>query len=150
LLAAILVISIAIRAYRIGEAFGGFHGFNEAFYALNAQGHMNRVLTLFTSPSDFNNPPLFTFLTIISFKLFGVSEILARIVPILSAILAIIYTYRQGVVLYDQKVSVAAAALLGVNPAHVLLGRNVQVDSLLVFLSWLLYIIGCFPPEEMS
>ncbi|MDI6891755.1 MAG: glycosyltransferase family 39 protein [Actinomycetota bacterium] len=132
-LALILIGSFLLRAYRMGEAFGGFHGFNEAFYTLYAQKYLARpIYALLTEATDFNNPPLFSYLLFLSFKLFGVSEASARLVPIVFAVLATYFTYLVAVKLYGRRVGLLSAMLVAFNPAFVIVGRNVQIDIVFV------------------
>ncbi|WP_461373251.1 ArnT family glycosyltransferase [Candidatus Aquicultor sp.] len=128
-----MLIAAAFRIYQINEPFGGYHGSNEGFYAAMARDYLHKpLLDLFTKPADLNNPPLFTFLLLISFKLFGISESSARLVPVLASITSVIYLYLVAAKLFTKRVGLIAAALFAVSPALVLVGRNVQVDVLTI------------------
>lgn len=132
-LALILIGSFLLRAYRMGEAFGGFHGFNEAFYAIYAQKYLSRPITdLLVGAQDFNNPPLFTLLVYLSFKFFGVSEFSARLVPVLFGVLSVFFTYRVGSLLYNERIGLISALVMAFNPAYIIVGRNVQIDAVFV------------------
>lgn len=139
-LIAIVLIAIVVRAYRIGEPFGGFHGFNEAFYAGQARAYLGRpLIELFTRPLDFNNPPLFTLLLRESFAVFGVSEAAARMVPLVASVAAVAVAGQLAASLLGPATGAITALLLAVSPAFVLVGRNVQVDmvALLFVLAFL-------------
>jgi hypothetical protein len=119
---------------RIGDAYGGFHGFNEAFYALYAQKYFGHPLAyLITGATDFNNPPLLSYLLFLSFKILGVGEAQARLVPIIFSLLTLIYVYRLGTILYGKLAGLISAAFLGVFPAFVVVGRNVQLEAIFIF-----------------
>jgi len=134
ILAGILTLGFALMAYRIGDPFDGFHGFNEAFYTLLSKKYMEMPFyQILISPLDFNNPPLFPALLALFFKLFGVSEAVARSVPVLFSLLSILFVYRIGKLVYNERVGLVAAALLAVSPGFVLVGRNVQTDAIFVF-----------------
>jgi pimeloyl-ACP methyl ester carboxylesterase len=56
----VLLASLVLFAYRIGEPSGGFHAFNETFYAdLGRTYARSGWLEQWTNPADANNPPLY-------------------------------------------------------------------------------------------
>jgi len=129
-LALIIVTSVLFQLYRIGDAFGGFHGFNESFYASYAKSFLNKpVINLLKSSTDFNNPPLFSFFLYLSYRLFGVSEISSRIVPITFSAISIFFTYKIALILYDKKTALLGAAFWAFCPVFIIVGRNVQTES---------------------
>lgn len=134
-LVGVVLLGVVLRTYRISEPFGGFHAFNEAFYATLGQDSLSKsIVSILFSPSDFNNPPFYILLLYISFKLFGSGEAAARGVSVVASALAILYVYKLGKLLYNDKIGVLAAVTLAVMPGHVLVGRNVQLESALTFL----------------
>ncbi|HEY3373500.1 MAG TPA: glycosyltransferase family 39 protein [Candidatus Aquicultor sp.] len=133
ILVGILVVALIFRLYRLHEPFGGFHGFNEAFYANLARDYLNKpIFELFTKPVDLNNPPLFTFMLVLMYKLIGVSEAVSRIIPIAASMGAIFYSYLLASRLFSRTTGLVTAALLSVSPAFSILSRNVQADMVFV------------------
>ena len=132
-LALVVLLGTALRTYRIAEPFGGFHAFNEAFYFQNALDYLNRgILSVITAPSDFNNPPLYTLLLAISLKFFGAAEAQARAVSVTASALTIVYAYKLGKTLYNEKIGLLASVVFAFLPGAALIGRNVQLESLLL------------------
>ncbi|MDO8886472.1 glycosyltransferase family 39 protein, partial [Candidatus Oleimmundimicrobium sp.] len=129
-LALIMTASVLFQLYRVGGAFGGFHGCNEAYYASYAKSFLDQpIINILKKSTDFNNPPLFTVFLYISYKLFGVSEVSSRIVPIFFSAVSVYFTYKIGRLLYNKKVALLGAAFLAFCPAFILVGRNVQIES---------------------
>ncbi len=136
--AALLLVTVAAGAIRCvgsGQSFGGYHGFNEAFYTLQAVEQMKHSLwEAWVSPSDFFNPPLFTMVLRAAFAVLGVSEAAARSVPVACSMLGVFYLGLLGTALYSSRTGLIAAAIMAVTPAAVLVGRNVQIEALFVLL----------------
>ena len=136
-LALIMTASVLFQLYRIGDAFGGFHSFNESHYASYAKSFLDQsIINILKESTDFNNPPLFSIFLYISYKLFGVSEASSRIVPIFFSAVSVYFTYKIGFLLYNKKVALFGAAFLAFCPAFILVGRNVQIES--VFMAFIL------------
>ncbi|MCL5292772.1 MAG: glycosyltransferase family 39 protein [Actinobacteria bacterium] len=134
-LAVVVLLGIILRAYRLTEPFGGFHAFNEAFYLSTAQKYLDKgLLSLIFSPNDYNNPPFYSLLLVISFKLFGVSEAAARGVSVAASVLSIIYLYKLVKTIYNEKIGLMAAVIFAFSPGAALIGRNVQLEAVLVLL----------------
>ncbi|MCL5292471.1 MAG: glycosyltransferase family 39 protein [Actinobacteria bacterium] len=134
-LAIAVILGFALRAYRISEPYGGFMSYNEAFYASLARGYLDKgLLSVILSPGDYNNPPLYSFLLVLSFKVFGVGEAAARAVGVLASALSIVFLFKLAKTLYNEKIAILAAFVLAFTPGHVLVGRNVQPEALLMLL----------------
>ncbi len=132
-LISVIILGTALRVYRLAEPFGGFHAFNEAFYFQSALGYLKRgLLSALTSPGDFNNPPLYAVLLAISLKIFGASEAAARGVSVAASALTILFAYKLGKVLYNEKIGLLASAIFAFMPGDALVGRNVQLESSLL------------------
>lgn len=130
------LLAFAIRLYRADDPLGGFHAFNEGFYLAQAQGYMERGLaSAFSSPGDYNNPPLYSLLVAMVFRLFGVSVVAARAVSAAFSALGTMFVYGLAAELYDRKAGVLAALAFALMPGAVLLGHNVQVDSMMIALT---------------
>ncbi|MHB0975615.1 MAG: ArnT family glycosyltransferase [Candidatus Aquicultorales bacterium] len=133
--AAVAIGGTLLRLYRITEPFGGFHAFNEAFYLDQAVQYASTgVLSSILSPADFNNPPLYSLVLTLFVKALGATEFTARFVSVLASAASVVYLYKLGKLLYNEKIAVLSAAVLAFMPGHVMVGRNVQLEALLVFL----------------
>jgi 4-amino-4-deoxy-L-arabinose transferase-like glycosyltransferase len=129
----IIFLAISIRIYRADESFGGFHGFNEAWYTIIAENYTARTLLnprSYLGTIDYNVPPLFSYASFLIFRIFGISEFTARLVPIFFSIMLIWFVFALANLIYGWRAALAAAMLLAVMPASVIVGRNVQVDSM--------------------
>jgi len=128
-------LALALMVPGLGEPYGGFLAFSEAWYTLVARGYADGSLLLpevVPGWPDFNLPPLFSWLLHLGFELGGTSETSARLVAIAGALLAVAMTARIG--------GWTAAALLATSPAFVLVGRNVQPDGWSIGLSLAAYV----------
>lgn len=137
LLFLILVLAFSIRIYRAGDPIGGYHGFNEGNYILIAMNYENGSFLNPTPDGSYiflETPPFYSYLLYISFKIFGSSIFIARLVSILSSLLSIIGVYLLGNLLFSKKEGLIAAFILSVIPMHVEVGRNIQTDSTYVAL----------------
>lgn len=134
LLAAILVIAFAVRAYRITDPIGGYHAFNEGFYTKIAATDMHRgTFDWLIAPLDRNNPPLYSLVVTILFLVFGESVALARLVSVVAGVATVYCTFLLGRTLYTERVGLLAAAILAVTPGFAIVNHNIQVDSLMFF-----------------
>ncbi|MEW6203535.1 MAG: glycosyltransferase family 39 protein [bacterium] len=129
----IILIALIIRIYRAEESFDGFHGHNEAWYTIIADNYTFRTLLYprsYLGTVDYNVPPLFSYVLFIIFRIFGTSEFTARSVPIFFSIVLIWLVFALGKRIYGVQAALAAALLVAVMPAAVIVGRNVQGDTM--------------------
>ncbi len=78
-------------------------------------------------------PPLLDVLTFLSFSVLGVSLFAARLVPTLFSILALWTVFELAYRMYNGKVALLAAVLLGVMPAYFWLSGYALLEVMLVF-----------------
>lgn len=76
----------------------------------------------------FEKPPLVYWLTAINFKLFGISELVARLWPALLGLLGIWMTYVVGRSMYGRWTGAVAAALLAATPFYFGLSQFLVLD----------------------
>ena len=128
-------LAVWLRVYRLSDPIAGFHAFNEGFYVNISLADMHRGLfAWFTHPLDLNNPPLYSLVVTTLFRLFGQSVELARLVSVVSGIVTVWLVFELGRTLFDKRTGVVGAMILALMPGAVLVGRNAQVDPLLVAL----------------
>ena len=133
----VVAASAALMCNRLGEAFGGFHGMSEAYFTELGRSIAEGGFHYPHKPDgslDVNIPPLTAYLLGLSFMIFGVSESSARLVPVTFSLMSVTVTYLIGRRLYGRTAGLCAAAVLAFTPMHVLVGRNVQSDALMVAL----------------
>lgn len=137
---AFLIASFAfalwLRFYRLGDPIGGFHAFNEGFYARVSAIDVTRgAFDWVTSPVDLNNPPLYSLLVTWAFKLFAPSDMMARSVSALAGVVTVGLTGLLGSELWNRRAGVIAALVLALMPGAVIVSRNAQTDPLMVALA---------------
>ena len=136
-LAAILLLSAALRLVWLDAAVGGFHCFNEAHYTLIAKNFFHSSFLLPTPDGSYvflETPPLYSYLLHAVFRVAGVSVIAGRLLSVVSSLALVLATFLLARRLFGEKAGLAAALLLAVSPVAVLTGRNIQTDSTLLAL----------------
>ena len=127
---ALLVSGAALRLSLITEQ--RFHG-DEAIYGywaqLVASGQDPLLLSV---PLD--KPPLFIYLLAGIFKLFGPTEIAARLISEIASLSAVVLTYKLGQRLYSQPEALLAAAVMALSPFNILFAATTFTDPLMVAL----------------
>jgi len=81
----------------------------------------------------FDKPPLVIWLAALSFKLFGISVWSARLPAVALAVGSCLVLWRLGTVLFDERVGLAAGAVLALTPGFVRFGSTLLLDPALVF-----------------
>ena len=121
---------------------------DEVFYAETAKEMLARqeFLTpyIFGEP-QFEKPPLYYWLTIVSFKAFGVNEFAARFPSAIFGILGIIGVYFLGRVLVNKRTGFLAGIILATSVGYVIIARACVTDMLLAVLIlyvFLFFILG--------
>ena len=86
--------------------------------------HLNTVPRL-------NKPPLVYWASALSFRLFGVSQWSARLVPALASLLVLALIYAWGARVWDERVGFAAALVWSTSLGAATMGRIANTDMLL-------------------
>jgi len=79
----------------------------------------------------FDKPPLVVWLAALAFKLFGVSTWSARLPGVALGIAACLVLWRLGACLFDERVGLAAGAILALTPGFVRFGSTLLLDTAL-------------------
>jgi len=121
-----------------------FQGWNEGHYSLIAMGYFDHSLLLPERGGSINwaVPPFYSWLVFASFKLFGISEISARLTSILATILAIPFIYLLAKELYDKNVAILSSLIFLFVPWVVHLSGRAQTD--MVMTAFMTASIACF------
>lgn len=137
-LIAIITLYTLIRIYLATQsAYGYYHGWNEGYYSLIAKNYFTGSLWY---PTAYNNslstsvPPLFSYLLHTSLNLFGTSDLSARLVSILSEILATAGVYLLAKTLYNKRIAQTAAIIFLLIPWNILWFGRAQTDPLMTAL----------------
>jgi len=127
-----MVVGAVLRLAPIGA--NRFHE-DEALYSFWAlQVATGRDPILNHSPVD--KPPLFIYTLALCFKLFGPSEVVARLPSELSSMASIALTYCLAWQLYGRAVAMVAAVLMALSPFNILFAPTAFTDPLMV--AWVL------------
>jgi len=131
-LALLIAVGAAVRLAPIGA--NRFHE-DEALYSFWAlQIATGRDPILNYSPVD--KPPLFIYALALCFKLFGPSEVAARLPSELSSVASIALLYYLASRLYGRSVAMVAAVLMAFSPFNILFAPTAFTDPLVV--AWVL------------
>lgn len=153
ILFAILLIAIALRFYRLGEVPQGLHH-DEISQAYNAFSLLSTGLdrfgqqlpVLFRSFGSFQ-PPIYTYLSVISIAVFGTTMFAARFVSALFGVLTVFVTYCLVNLLVKEKYkvnfSLLASLVVAISPWAIHFSRRaVEANiGLTLFLTFLYFFI---------
>ena len=91
-----------------------------------------------------DKPPLLFWLSVLSFKLFGVSNFSYKLPSVLFSLLALLSTYKLGKALHNEKTGFYSALILSSCQAYFLINHDIRTDTILaactIFSIWQLYL----------
>src|SRR5213083_3535141 len=125
------LLATALLAGRLAE--GDLIG-DPVIYAAVAKSMLVRGewTTLYLAGQPFfDKPPLVVWLAALAFKLFGVSTWSARLPGVALGIAACLVLWRLGAFLFDERVGLAAGAILALTPGFVRFGSTLLLDTAL-------------------
>ena len=129
------LVAAAIQAYRLGDSIRGFHLFNEGFYLANAVADASRgLLAPVLHPIDPNNPFVYPFVLASVVRLFGPSVSAARTVSVVATGATVLLTFGLAKRLYNERIAIMGAVFIALMPGMLLVGRNIQIDALMLAL----------------
>ncbi|MDD5474121.1 MAG: glycosyltransferase family 39 protein [Candidatus Methanoperedens sp.] len=136
---AVIAAYIVVRTYIATlSSYGYYHGWNEGYYSLIAKNYFSGSLweqIAYPGGEPFSSaPPLFSYAVYVSFKIFGISDISARFVSILSEVIAVWGVYILARELYNEKTATIAAIIFIFIPWNVLWFGRAQTDPLMTAL----------------
>ena len=123
----------------INLGFLDLQAWDEALYAVRAEGILLFGGLIDQTPFSIGglysslHPPLYIWLTSLSFVIFGVTEFAARLVSAVFGALTLVVIYQLGKELKNAAVGFVAALLFGLNPFVTFLARQGQFDTTMVF-----------------
>lgn len=116
---------------------------DEVFYAMTAQEMLDSgsVLTpvIFDQP-QFEKPPLFYWALEVSFKVFGVHPLSARIIPVLCGLIGLVCTFFFCRRVFNERIAYLSVIMLGTSALYLALSKAVLTDIMLaVFMAMAFY-----------
>jgi 4-amino-4-deoxy-L-arabinose transferase-like glycosyltransferase len=148
----LMLLAFALRSYMADTPFGGFHSFNEGWYSIIASKYTTLGSLLFPTSVygrvDYNVSPFLSYALYAMASVFGWSEGVLRLVPMICSVMTLPVLYALGSRFFGIRAGLVAAAFYAFIPVSVITGRNVQTDALYVFFmlcALLLYLKGCDP-----
>ena len=78
-------------------------------------------------------PPLFDGVTMISFRLLGVTVLAGRLVSVAFSLLSLWVVFELAYRMFDGKTALTASILLGIFPGYFLLSRSAMIETMLIF-----------------
>jgi len=144
-LACIMAIFFFLRLYLATlSSYSFFQGGNEASYSMFAKGYFEHSLLIQGGEDSINwaVPPFYSWLVFALFKLFGISDISARLASIFAAIFTVPFVYLLAKELYDRNVAILSSLIFLFIPWVVHLSGRVQTDMVMTAL--MTASIACF------
>lgn len=129
-----LLLAAALRLWKIDSPVGGFHAFHEAHDTLMAEDLLAGGSRLPPPANDghsllFETPPLFPHVLEAVSRVTGVSVVAGRLVSVAASLALVLAVFSLGRRLFSAPTALAAAVFVAVAPVSVLLGRNIQPDT---------------------
>lgn len=134
ILITILIIASILRMYHLDFQsvwLDEIHSINEA----NPKNSVSEMFDALMIAEP--HPPLFFLLLHFSFKIFGYTTFVARILSVIIGIFGVFSIYLLGKELYNKKVGVAAGILLTFNYFHLYYSQDARMYSLLFLMTTL-------------
>lgn len=135
-LLAVVVAAFLLHLPLLLSKLGGFHAYNEGFYALGARAQAaGSLLDTLVRPRDLNNMPLFSWLLTLVVKVGGSAEWVIRLPSLAASLVAVYLAGLLSERLVHPRAAVPAAVLVAMSPLLLLVGTNAQPDMLMVTLA---------------
>jgi mannosyltransferase len=139
---ALLIVILAATALRLYRLDGPSLRGDEAFSIMYARNTPQEMLRSFTSSTE-PHPPLSFFLLHYWGQVAGQSEFALRFTSVWFGVLCVVLIYALGQRLWDERVGLAAAGLLAINPFYIWHAQEARMYAILAALtmaSTLLYV----------
>ncbi len=138
-LISVIAVYIIVRIYIATlSSYGFYHGWNEGYYSLIAKNYFSGSLweqIAYPGGEPFSSaPPFFSYAVFGFFKVFGIADISARLVSILSEIIAVFGVYILAKELYNERTAYLAAIIFIFIPWNILWFGRAQTDPLMTAL----------------
>ncbi len=138
-----MLLALCVPLYVIGLGSISLTDSDEVFYAESAREMIashSWLTPLIFGARQFEKPPLFYWLLITSFKMFGINAVSARLVSALFGTIGVLWTYILLKRVLSERVSFYSALVLGTSLFYVAVSRFVVTDMVFsVFVALSLY-----------
>ena len=128
----LLILSAVVLFFQLDGSIGNW---DEAIYSEVAREGLlrNNWIDLYYKENLwFEKPPFVIWLTMVSYKIFGINEFAAWFFPVIFGILGILGTYYLAKNLFNSKIGFLSALILLSVPHYLLMSRNNMMDIFLV------------------
>ncbi|MFA5929110.1 MAG: glycosyltransferase family 39 protein, partial [Candidatus Margulisiibacteriota bacterium] len=135
-LALLLVLGFALIFWQLGQPslWQGDEGiYGEIAREMHDSG--NFITPHYNYAPRFDKPPLYFWLTAISYKIFGINETIVRLWPALFGLSTVFLVFIMGSYLWHRKVGFIAALIMLTSFQNVIQSRTAMMDTALTF--WL-------------
>lgn len=144
----IIIVAFLLRSWDLG--WNGFNG-DESIYSGQAASLLGEEEYLKNFGVFRSHPLLLQTLVSVAFALFGINDVVARMVPVLFGTLTVLITYLVGKQLFDSRVGLVSCLVVALLPFHIIFSRQVLVDvPLSFFLILFIYFIAKFRMTESN
>ena len=126
-----IILALAVAPYLIGLGSSSLWDSNEAFYAETPREMIESadyVNPSFNYRPRFNKPPLSYWVVILSYKLFGVSELSERIPIALGALVLIATAFALARIIFSYEAAILGATALAIAPRFLMFSRRILID----------------------
>ena len=130
LLILVLMAALFVRTTGLGEADLGF---DETMHTYAALGLLDKGEPIMPSGSSYRRALLFTYSVALSFKLFGVSELSARIPSVVFGLLSVLLIFWMGRHFFGSRAGIIAALLAACLPFEIVQSRACRMYSMYQF-----------------
>ncbi|MFQ6001473.1 MAG: glycosyltransferase family 39 protein [Anaerolineae bacterium] len=125
LLCAILLLALALRSFRLdGQSLWSDEGVSVALAQRD-------IATIARDAAHDIHPPLYYYLLHLWVRLFGTSEMAVRSLSVLCGLLLVLFTYRLGIALFDDRVALVASFLAAISPFQIYYSQETRMYILL-------------------
>jgi len=130
------ILTFLLLSYKLTWPFWGHHEFNGVYYGMIAKNYLRyglwatkggQVNNLYPAlPSEWsyhvNHPATYPLLLALSFRMFGVTEVTARLVSIIASVLGVVFLAKLLSALYKDHVAWLAAVVVIFSPLFLYFG----------------------------
>lgn len=136
----ILFVAFFLRSWDIG--WNGFNG-DESIYSGQAASLLGEKEFLKDFAVFRAHPLLVQSMVSFVFAVFGIQDVVARIIPVIFGSLTVFLTYLTGKELFDKRTGLICSLILAILPFHVIFSRQVILDvPLSFFVTLFLYFVA--------
>lgn len=132
-----ILTGVVLRVIHLPLPFELHHSFNEAFYTIMASNFESNGLIPIDFSGELSTRSLPGILNLLlyfgSFSFLGVSEISARIIPLIFSIASIYVFYKLAGLFGKGRYPLIATSIYALIPMNIYFGTNVQTDGAMIF-----------------